>query len=236
MSTDSASLIVEGVGRASAMPDLARIVVHVTSQGKRANDARKACAQQAETILGQLARVGVPREDMRTALYEVEQIRDGRKRDVPVIGCRASTSIAVTLHKPEELGRVIEEALETGPDVAWTAAFDLSSESEVKAEALGEAVKDARRKAGKMAAAAGLQIKRVVAIGAARIEEVLRSRPEPWPTQSFGGRAMQPSIAPMMASVVVREPDMVGSAAGSPVHPGPREYQAVVTMEFELSQ
>jgi uncharacterized protein YggE len=209
------------------MPDLARVSIHVTSQGKKASEARRACAQQAEAILGQLERAGVPRQDMRTAFYEVEQIRDERKRDEPVIGCRASTNIAVTLHQPEELGRIIEEALDLGPDVAWSALFDLSSESQVKAEALGEAVKDACRKAENMAAAAGLGIKRVVSIKAAGMEEVLRAvRAAPERGRGF-------MFAERVALDEDRAPEL---RRAGPVQPGPREYQAKVTVEFELSQ
>jgi hypothetical protein len=226
MATECASLMVEGVGRASAMPDLARISVHVASQGKKASEARRACAEQAEAILRQLEHAGVPREDMGTAFYEVEQIRDERKRDSPVIGCRASTNIAVTLHKPEELGRIIEQALDLGPDVAWTASFDLSSESRVKAEALGEAVRDACRKAENMATAAGLQIKRVVSIKAAGIEEVLRARPE---VRDSGPMFLRESLT--MEHVAAESMRKQGV-----VQRGLREYQAKVTMEFELGQ
>jgi uncharacterized protein YggE len=223
MTTECASLMVEGVGHASAVPDLARVAMRVTCQGRKAGEARRACAQQAEAVLGQLERAGVPREDMQTAFYEVEQIRDERKRDEPVVGCRASTSIAVTLRKPEDLGRIIEDAHELGPNVAWTAAFDLSSEGQVKAEALGEAVKDAMRKAEHMAAAAGLQVKRVVRIKAAGIEEVLRARPE---VRDFGANlslAMEDVAAESMRSRGI-------------VERGVREYQAKVTVELELGQ
>jgi hypothetical protein len=224
MATECASLMVEGVGRASAMPDLARISVHVASQGKKASEARRACAEQAEAILRQLEHAGVPREDMGTAFYEVEQIRDERKRDSPVIGCRASTNIAVTLHNPEELGRIIEQALDLGPDVAWTASFDLSSESQVKAEALGEAVRDACRKAENMAAAAGVEIKRVASIRAAGIEEVLRARAET-------------PYAPALCMDLGVDADMaVEMRRRGPVQRGLREYQAKATMQFELSQ
>jgi len=227
MATEYASLIVEGVGRATAMPDVARVSVHVTSQGKKASESRRACAQQAEAILGALERAGVPRPDMRTAFYEVEQIKDERKRDEPVIGCRASTTISVTVHTPEELGRIIEETLDRGPDVTWTALFDLGSESEVKAQALSEAVKDARRKAEGMAAAAGLGIKRVVSIKAAGMEEVLRALRAPRET-GFGHA--------LYAGLALDEDRTPELRRAGPVQPGPREYEAKVTMEFELGQ
>lgn len=225
MATECASLIVEGVGQATAMPDVARVSIHVTSQGKRASEARRTCAHQAEAILGALEQAGVPREDMRTAFYQVEQIREERKRYEPVIGCRASTTISVTLRKPQELGRLIEGALDLGPDVVWSALFDLSNESQVKAEALGEAVKDARRKAENMAGAAGLEIKRVVSIKAAGIEEVLRTLRIPH-ERGLGIMAHE--------ALTVEEDRAAEYRRAGPVQPGPREYKAKVTMEFEV--
>jgi uncharacterized protein YggE len=223
MATDCPTLTIEGVGLASAMPDLARISVRIISQGKKASDARRSCAEQADTILRHLERAGLPREDVRTAFYEVAQIRDWRKGDERVIGCRASTTIAVTLRKPEELGRIIDETLDLGPDVTWSALFAMSDEGEVKADAFGEAVKDARRKAEKMAAAAGLEIKRVLSIKPCGIEELLQAR--------RGTRFEEEGLAYKLALAerITTEPREEG-----PVQVGLREYLAKVTMEFEV--
>ncbi len=232
MSFDHSMLTVEGVGRASTMPDLARLRVCISSQGRKASEVRRSCSQQAEAALKRLENAGVPRKDMRTEFYDIEQIRDTGKRDMPIVGCRATTSVAVTLHKPEELGRVIEDALQDiGSEIEWSAYFDLSNESEIKAAALGEAVSDARRKAEKMATAAGVDIRRVISINTAGIDEVLRSRSQWAPPAPSYSRRGSPLVCASPAIISEESGEVRGS-----VQMGLREYEGRVTMEFEIGQ
>jgi uncharacterized protein len=161
----AATLAVTGTGEAQLKPDFARIFVAVATQSDAVAQAVEANRAATERVLARIQALGVKREDIQTANFQVFQTPprhgpDGREQRVPRFTARHT--LRVIARDIDGVGRLAGEVLATGDVLFQSLIWGLDREEQGADEARRAAVGDARRQAEVYASAAGVKLGRLV--------------------------------------------------------------------------
>jgi uncharacterized protein YggE len=201
---------VTGTGRVERAADIALATFVVEGTRPTAAEARAVAAEAAGAVLAALGGAGVAREDLRTAGIDVrpEWEHEGNR---PVrTGFTVANRIAAVIRDLEQVGRVLDAALESGATGLDGVSFQLADTAADAREARRRAVEDARERAATIAAASGLALGPLVAIAEGAV-------PQPMPRREM-----------RMAALAM------DAGAPTPVLPGAVEVTVTLTAEWEL--
>jgi hypothetical protein len=178
---DRNTLIVRGEGEVKAKPDVAYATLGVITEGKRAQEAAAANAALTQKVMDAVRRQGVAEKDMQTSNFSVQPRYENRPNREPVIvGYQVSNQVRVTVRDLNKVGQVIDTGLDAGANNIYGLNFALEERARYTTDALTGAVREARRKAETLAAAAGVRLQGIVQLvedGAARVP-ILQDRME----------------------------------------------------------
>lgn len=157
------SITVQGLGNASAKPDLVTLSLGVQSTGETAIAAISLNSEQMTGVIAAIQEAGIADEDIQTSginLYPVYEdrslVQPGEQRQI--VGYRASNSVSITVHDIEKAGAVLDAALVAGANQVSGVQFGLSDTDALITDALIAAVEDAKAKAQTIADALGVQL------------------------------------------------------------------------------
>ncbi|MGH7398631.1 MAG: SIMPL domain-containing protein [Candidatus Rokuibacteriota bacterium] len=201
------TVTVAGMGTVSAAPDMAEITTGVVTQAPTAAQALGANSQAMERLLQGLGDLGVATRDIQTTNISVSPLRrQGRDGHPPEItGYEVTNQVRVKVRDLSRLGRVLDQQVGQGANLVYGIRFGQQEPGPLLDEARKRGMADARRKAELYAAAASMQVGRVVAV------------------QEAGVAVPRPEMAPRMSM-----------SAAVPVAPGEHEIQSSVTATFTL--
>lgn len=152
-----------GEGRREMAPDKATIVLGVETRAKTPAAAASANADLMTAIRAALVRAGVAERDIATARYSLGLHFTGRmEADTQYV---ASNLVTVTTRQLDQVGRIIDTGLGAGANNINQLQYDLTDRSAAQAQALGDAVANARRQAEVMAEAAGGRLGELIELG-----------------------------------------------------------------------
>lgn len=210
-------IIVTGQGTVTAMPDMATESFTISTNASRAADAAGDNNARYERLIKALGTLGIAASDVRTTSYNVSYTPPAPPQPEPgnVVPQRERSGyfvyrgIAVTLHRLALAGKAIDAAIAAGVTDIGGVNFGIADRKAQQAQALRNAVRDARTQAEAMAAAAGLHIVRV--------------------------RVMQQGFASMPVPMMARMTADMGPAPAPPtqIEPGSVETQATVTITYD---
>jgi uncharacterized protein YggE len=151
---------VSASGDAEAQPDQAVLRVAVLAQADDANTVREQIAQNVSQMREALREVGLSDDQIRTASFRIEQDyrrEDGERRPA---GFRGIHAFEITLSDVGQSGPIIDTAVSNGADRVDNVELTLSKERrrEVRADALRDAMDNARGNADVIAESANLTI------------------------------------------------------------------------------
>lgn len=195
-----AGVSVEGVGTATATPDVLRFTVGVESQGGSVGDALAGANSAAQRILEVLRERDVAERDVQTASVQIYPSYDRNGEEIT--GYVARHDLTVTLRDLGSAGETIGAAVEAGGDAARLQglSYALDDDTAVQAEARDEAFAAARRKAEQYAELTGRSLGGVLEVR----ERVGSTGPGPVMAMDSGGaEAAAVPIAPGSAEVAV---------------------------------
>lgn len=208
----AATVSVTGTGSVSRAPDMARISLSVTAEGKTAAAAVAGMSKDLTHVLSRLKAQGIAAHDMQTAALNLSpqwaQRKPGQSGPAQINGFVASTRVTVTVRNLDRLGLVLDEVVKAGANGFAGLSFALSNPGPVRDAARKAAVQDAIHKAGILAAAAGLTL---------------------GPLRSMSDSAGSARPAPLVMRATA-----MGSAV--PIAKGVLRTQASVHMVFTLSK
>ncbi|WP_210527883.1 SIMPL domain-containing protein [Rubellimicrobium arenae] len=203
---------VVGEGRATSVPDMARVSLGVAHQAQTAREAMDAMSQGAGAILGRLGTEGIAQNDIQTGQLMLEPAYDYNTPDgtPKMIGFTATQMLDVTVRDLGKLGEVLDAVVTDGANRVNGVSFDLSDPEAAADEARRDAVADARDRADLYAQAAGVGLGEIVSISEASVYA------PPMPMYDARGVAG-------------------GAAASVPVAPGSLSVTASVTVTFAIA-
>ena len=158
--TTETLLTVAATGRADTRPDEARLQLGVQSQAGSAGEASRANRVKMDAVAAALARLGVEPDDLQTRNLSLGRIDYGKERGQ----FRADNVVEVKLRDMGKVGEAIAAATDAGANLLSGPDLRVSDREKASRSAYAAAYKAARARAETYAGAAGLEIKRVLAI------------------------------------------------------------------------
>lgn len=201
---------VSGVAQAQAQPDRGVISLGVQTQAEVATEAIAQNNEAMQAVITALTEAGVAEEDIQTQLVQLQP--QYQSPDEPttrgqgqIIGYMASNTVRITVRDLEQMGALLDVAVQAGANVVHGLGFEISEVTLVVDRALELAMQDARRKAELLAAQADAELGPVLSI-----TETSRV---PGPVAEVAGR---------------------GGAAPVPIQPGTETIEAQVSVTWLL--
>lgn len=146
-----AGIHVSGTGEMLVVPDMARLTLEVRREGTDAAALKRELDAVTEAILELTDELDIERRDVTAAAVNVyPRYRRHDDETVPD-GVVASRTVEVTLRALDDLGTLINGALERGANGVNGVALDASNRAELERRALDLAIDDAKAAAQQIA-------------------------------------------------------------------------------------
>lgn len=161
----------EGDGKVTVKPDIARISLSVASTGKTVKEVTEANNKSMNAVIAEMKNLGIDAKDIMTSSYNLYPQYDYNTPvyyDKPepaklpeIIGYSLTQSLDLKVRDLTKTDQVIDVATKSGANQVGSLSFDVDDLAPVKVEARKLAFQKARDKAEQMAAAAGVRLGRV---------------------------------------------------------------------------
>lgn len=153
-----------GRGEAKVVPDLATLTLTVTAEGADQAEAVRQNAEHTTAVSAILRGAGIADKDIETQNYTVRPQYNRQKKTPALSGYWVQNSLQVTVRHLDQVGSIIDKMTTNSALSIGYISFGLSDRVQAEAEALSQAVVSAQRKAGVMAAAAGVGLGRLLSM------------------------------------------------------------------------
>jgi uncharacterized protein YggE len=203
---------VSGHGQVNVPPDTASVSIGIDVIQPTLAEAQEQATAQATALIETLKAAGIADEDIQTAYFNVNILRDYSENGDPtqITGFEIMNQLQITVRDTAMLGELLDEAVNAGANSINGVNFYVDDQTAAASEARRLAVEDARTKAEELAAAAGLTLGSVVSI-------------------------TEGTVSPMPPPIyAAREGDMAMAEADVPVQPGSSTVTVDVSMTFAL--
>ncbi|MGS0686081.1 SIMPL domain-containing protein [Nakamurella sp. GG22] len=207
--SDRNTITAQGTGKVLGTPDIATIGLGVETNAASAKDALDQNNKIATDLITVLKDNGVAAEDLQTSQLSVNPVYDDKST---ITGYQVTNLVTVTLRDIPGAGALIDLAGRTAGNSARVQqlSFSIDDDSELKATARADAVKQAQTQAKQMADAAGVQLGAIHSI-----TEVPTYDAIPYATATADSAAAAPSV---------------------PIEPGSQELNVVVQVVYDIAQ
>jgi len=158
------TITVSGTGKVSGSPDLAIVTFGVVTQADTAVEAMKTNAERMTSVVKTLMQAGISEESIETTNYRVHPLYQHKTETPSIIGYRVTNEVRIETTQLDKVGELIDLAGEAEANQIHGVTFTLSDTktSEMRDQALLEAVGNANTKADLIGGALSLTIKGVV--------------------------------------------------------------------------
>ncbi len=157
---DETLLSVSATGRTETRPDMATFSAGVETIRGTSKEATAANAEQMKKVMDAVIKEGVAEKDIQTQNLSVNRIDYGKDRG----RFQAINQISVRVRKLDSASAVIGAATAVGANILSGPSLTIADPEKAKLSAYGNAYKAAKARADAYAAAAGLEVSRVLAI------------------------------------------------------------------------
>jgi len=218
---------VSGTGEVRGDPDRALVELHLEARADSAGAVRDDLATRSDAVRGALLDAGTDGDDITTTRFSIDERVDRRRLresdvdpDSPEARerfrfYRGTHSMEVELDDVDAVGTVIDTAVDAGADEVDRVVFTLSDgkRSDLREEALREAIRNARSEADAIAAEVGGEVVEATVVDASRgrvgpVERsgdaVLRATATPAATPAAPSTGVEPGDVTVTVDVDVR--------------------------------
>ncbi|KKU10305.1 MAG: 26 kDa periplasmic immunogenic protein [Candidatus Woesebacteria bacterium GW2011_GWB1_45_5] len=190
-------LVVQGTGRISVAPDIARVDMGIQENGSSLKTVQDSVNKKSKTLVDGLKKLGIDGKNIKTTSYSVYPNYDYTSRNSRITGYQVSINYEVTIDDFDKVNDALTVATQNGANVVGGVNFEVNDKTkkEKLQEAREEAVNEAKEKAGGLAKAANMTLGRVVNISESQGFE---PRPLTFLEKAAGAPAdvAQPEITP----------------------------------------
>lgn len=212
----ASTITVQGSSEFDIIPDQAEISISVVNTAPTANEAQNDNAKVASNVQHKLLSLGISKDNIRTAQYNVYPIYDNETdktvKKQTISGYHIANTITATLDDITTVGNVIDAALSAGADQISNIHFRKKDELPMKQAVLQGAVKEATAKAEAIASALNKHITGVLSVNESGVS-VERTQLS---DQSYGLRSK------------------LALSANTPISPGTIQIHGSVNIVFEI--
>jgi uncharacterized protein YggE len=201
------TISVSSQAEVSADPDQAVVRLGAIAEAAEAADAQMQLNAVMQKVIAAVTAVGVENRALRTdslslsPVYRPPNPRDPQPQEPRISGYQAQNVVTIDLGDIAKVGAVIDAAIGAGANRLEGVTFGLRNASKAQAQALEQAVMEARAQAETVASAAGMRIEGVASITA---NGGYTRPPMPYQARAFAAEAstpVQPGQVDVSASV-----------------------------------
>lgn len=204
------TLSVTGMATVEVVPDMATVLLGVTTNGATAGSALSANSDAVAAVIERLKAAGIDAADIQTSNLSINPnwVMNASGTANEVQGYTAMNMVSVRIRAMDKTGAVLDAAVTDGANTLNGLYFSLQDARSAEDEARRRAVQDARSRAALLAEAAGATLGPILSI-------------------TEGG------MAPPMPGPMYR---MDAAAAAIPVEAGTVGVSASVTIVYQLGE
>lgn len=164
-------LDIVATGEVSAVPDIALIGAGVVTQATSASEAMAENARRAATTIAALRKAGIADRDIQTSAINLGPQYKYADNQPPVItGYQATSRINIRFREVRKAGAILDALVAAGANQIDGPNLTIDHPEALLDQAREQAMVQARSRAVLYAKAAGLQIRRIVAISEGSVE------------------------------------------------------------------
>ena len=205
------TILVTGIGKIAAKPDVAIVRTGVLAQAKTAAEAMRQNSQKMSALFTALRGAGVKEKDILTSGLSLQPVYSRQKsssqQPPQVVAFRASNQVTVKFRDLPNIGVVLDALVRSGANQINGIQFVVSDADKKLDQARSAATADAKRKAELYLSGLGARLGKVMSIN------------------EQGGYSPR---GPVMARSMALESDAV------PIAPGEQELSVSVSVVFEV--
>ncbi len=208
------TITVTGEATIAAEPDQAQIDIGVTTQARTAPEASRENAERITRVLAEVKKLLGKNDEAKTSGYALTpQYRYPQGGKPEIIGYIANNVVRIKTSRLDEVGKLIDAAMQAGANNINRLIFTLKDEESARLDALRQASAKAKTKAEAIAASLGLKIVRISSI-----------------TES------ERSFQPIFRQAPMARGEALAAQAPTPVEPGTVEVRSTVTLTADVAE
>lgn len=162
---ETATVDVNGIGEVQLVPDVAYVTLGVRSESEEAGEAVSENSELADAIMAALQANGVDGKDISTSSFNVWWSEEWQGEGMPYKKIYVvENMVDVTVRNFENLGDLLDAALDAGANSVYNVSFDVLDKSEALEEARQLAVANAQEQAEQLTSAAGVTLGDLISI------------------------------------------------------------------------
>jgi uncharacterized protein YggE len=170
--TPTRQVSVTGIGEVTAQPDVAVVTLGVQTEADEAGAALDQNSQQTQALLDALSEAGIAEENIQTQVIQLQpqyaapppQPTAQMTNTNELLGYLASNVVEVRIENLDEVGSLIDSAINAGGNRIDSIRFEISDRSAILSQAREAAWNDAQQKAQQYAELAGAELGEVLTI------------------------------------------------------------------------
>lgn len=171
-------LDIVATGEVSAVPDIATVGAGVVTQAPTAAAAMQANARRSASTVAAIRKAGVADRDIQTTSITLSpQYRYADNQPPVITGYQASSRVSVRFRDVKAAGPVLDALVAAGANQIDGPVLSVDKPEPLLDQAREQAVAVAKQRAALYARAAGLQVKRIIAISEGSSEPIVRPMP-----------------------------------------------------------
>jgi hypothetical protein len=205
---------VSGQGEVSAPPDVAHVTLGVESRRLTLAEARSEVAKTVDRVLTLCGDLKIDPKLVNATRLQVQpeyRWNEADRRQV-LLGYLVSRQVQVELRDLEQLGTLLERAVDAGVNQVGDPMLDSTRRKDLERQAMGLAVQDARQNADTLARAAGVKLGPIRVLNA----------------------SSAPHVVPLYRSKMVMADAAAAPAPEATYQPGEMKFSATVAAEYDL--
>jgi uncharacterized protein len=153
---------VSGEGKVEAKPDIATVMVGITTQGNTVQAAQDQMNTTISKVSAAIKKLGVADGDIQTQNYSINPNMDFQTGTQKITGYSASTNLLIKVQKLDTVNQIIDSATQNGANQVGNVTFDVKDKQKLEDQAREKAVADAKNKAQQASRTAGFQLGRII--------------------------------------------------------------------------
>jgi uncharacterized protein YggE len=198
------TITVVGTGSIAVKPDILRMTVGVSAQEDTVLAAQGTVDSALAAIYARLKEAGVAETDYKTAQYSVEPVmnyNDQKNGQGVLTGFRVVHMLEITFRNIDGAPAIVDGLVKAGANTIYGTSFGFNDAESVGQRAHEEAVKDAQKRAERLAALSNMTLGKIVSVS--------ESNNGPYPVYSkevgmgAGGASFAPGTQAIQTSLVV---------------------------------
>lgn len=203
---------VAGTGKVTVIPDTARVNLGITANRPRVADAQNEANRIINQVTKDLKALGIDEKKIKTINYSVYPNYDYTPGSQRIRDYNVSATLEVTVTPIDKVNDAIDEATADGANTVGNIQFtvDEQKQKELERQARKQAIDEAKKKAGELAADSGITLGRIINVSE---------------SPSFEPRSIFDRAVPLAAG---------GEGEPTKVEPGETTITTSVTLTYEV--